>query len=57
MVTGESDDITVNQGESAITIEYPEDLSDTQVTEAEAYAALYALGGYTYNNLVHEAPE
>ena len=21
------------------------------------YAALYALGGYTYNNLAHEAPE
>ena len=50
----EEDDITVNQGESAITIEYPEDLSDTQVTEVEAYAALFAIGGYTYDNLMQE---
>ena len=44
----------VNQCESAITMECPEDLSDDQVIKAEAYAALYALGGYMYNNVVHE---
>ena len=43
----------VNQYESAITMECPENLSDDQVIEAEAYAALYALGGYMYNNMVH----
>ena len=29
-------------------------MSDEQIHEAEAYAALYALGGYTYDNVVHE---
>ena len=48
------DDVTVNQGESAVIIEYPENLLETQVTEIEAYAALYAIGGYTYDNLVQE---
>ena len=28
-----------------------------QVTKVEAYAALFALGGYTYNNLVEEGSE
>ena len=53
----EEDDVTINQGESAITIEYPKDLSDVQVTEVEAYAALFAIGGYTYDNLVQEPPD
>ena len=48
------DDVTVNQGESAVTIEYPKDLSEMQVTEIEVYAALFAIGGYTYDNLVQE---
>ena len=38
-------------------MEYPEDMSSQQVTEAEAYAALFALGGYTYNNVVEEGSE
>ena len=46
--------MTVSQSESAVTIEFPENLLGTQVTEIEAYAALYAIGGYTYNNLVQE---
>ena len=50
-------DIRVNQCESSITIEYPEDLSNHQITEVEAYAALYALSGYTYNNVVQEASD
>ena len=29
-------------------------MSDDQTQEAEAYAALYAIGGYTYSNVVHE---
>ena len=32
MVTGESDDVTMNQGESAVTIEYPEDLPEDTYT-------------------------
>ena len=44
-------------GKASVTLEYPEDLSDHQVTQVEAYAALYALGGYTYNNVVQEASD
>ena len=38
-------------------MEYREDMSSQQVTEAEAYAALFALGGYTQNNMVEEGSE
>ena len=38
-------------------MELPEELSDEQAIAAEAYATLYALGGYTYNNVVHKAPD
>ena len=48
-------DILVSQGESVVTLEIPDEIPDNQTTEAEAYAALYAVGGYTYNNVVHEA--
>ena len=34
--TLEGEEITVSQGESCITVDCPEDLSDDQVTEAEA---------------------
>ena len=44
----------MSQGESSVTLELPDEMSDEQIQEAEAYAALYALGGYTYNNVVHE---
>ena len=44
-------------GESAVTLELPDDISKEQMHEAEAYAALYALGGYTYNNVIHEVPD
>ena len=40
-----------------MTIEYSGTLSNEQVMEAVAYATLYALGGYTYNNVVQEAPD
>ena len=46
----------MNQSESAVTIEYPENLLETQVTEIEVYATLYAIGGYTYDNLMQEPP-
>ena len=53
----DGNEILVSQCESAITMELPEELSDEQAIEAEAHAVLYALGGYTYNNVVHEAPD
>ena len=56
-VETDGDEILVSQCESAITMELPEELSDEQAIEAEAYAVLYVLGGYTYNNVVHEVPE
>ena len=55
--TPEGEEITVSQGEACITVDCPDDLNDHQIVEAEAYAALYALGGYTYNNIIIEAPE
>ena len=39
-------DILVSQGESAVTLKIPDEMSNDQTTEAEAYAALYAVGGY-----------
>ena len=56
-ITTDENDIMVNQCESSITMEYPGNLSDNHIIEADAYAALYALGGYTYSNLVHEASD
>ena len=56
-VEDEGDEILVSQCESAVTMELPEELSDEQAIAAEAYTALYALGGYTYNNVVHKAPD
>ena len=53
-VETDEEEILVSQGESAVTLELPDNMSDEQIHEAEAYAALYALGGYTYNNVVHE---
>ena len=53
----EGKEITVSQGEACVTVDCPDDLDNHQRVEAEAYAALYALGGYTYNNIVIEAPE
>ena len=53
----DGDDILVNQCESAVMMEYSGTLSEEQIMEAEAYAALFALGGYTYNNVVQEAPD
>ena len=47
----------MSQGKSAVTLELLDDISDEQIHEAEAYAALYALGGYTYNNVIHEVPD
>ena len=41
----DEEEILVSQGESAVTLELPDDMSDEQMHEAEAYAALYALGG------------
>ena len=52
--TTDSEDVTVSQGESCITVECPEELNDLQLIEAEAYAALYAVGGYTYKNIIIE---
>ena len=54
-VEDDETDILVSQGELAVTLELPEDMPDDQTQEAEAYAALYAIGGYTYSNVVHEA--
>ena len=51
------EDIRVNQDESSVCIEYPEDMSNEQVTKAEAHATLFALDGYTYNNVVEEGSE
>ena len=34
-----------------------DDISEEQMHEAEGYAALYALGGYTYDNVIHEVPD
>ena len=53
----DGEEITVSQGEACVTVDCPDDLEDHQRVEAESYAALYALGGYTYNNVVVEAPE
>ena len=50
--TPEGEEIIVSQGEACITVDCPDDLSDHQIVEAEAYTALYTLGGYTYNNIV-----
>ena len=47
----------MSQGKSAVTLELLDDISDEQIHEAEAYAALYALGGYTYDNVIHEVPD
>ena len=47
----------MSQGKSAVTLELPDDISDEQMHEAEAYTALYTLGGYTYNNVIHEVPD
>ena len=47
----------MSQGKSAVTLKLPDDISDKQMHEAEVYAALYALGGYTYNNVIHEVPD
>ena len=44
----------MSQGESCITVECPEELNDLQLIEVEAYAALYAVGGYTYKNIIIE---
>ena len=54
---GTDDKVTVSQSESEVGIEFPEDFLETQVAEIEAYAALYALGGYTFDNLVQEDNE
>ena len=51
------EDIRVNQDETSVCMEYPEDMSPEQVTEAEACAILFALDGYTYNNIVEEGSE
>ena len=40
-----------------VTLEIPDETPDDQTTEAEAYAALYAVGGYTYNNIIHKAED
>ena len=40
-----------------VTLEIPDETPDNQTTEAEAYAALYAVGGYTYNNVIHETED
>ena len=50
-------DLLVSQGESMVTLEIPEDTPESQVIEAEAYAALFAIGGYTYNNIINETDE
>ena len=47
----------MSQSESAVAIEFPENFLEAQVTEIEAYAALYAIGGYTFNNLIQEDSE
>ena len=56
-VDNDRGEILVSQYKSAVTMELLEELSNEQIIEAEAYDALYALGGYTYNNVVHEAPD
>ena len=56
-VDDDEKDILVSQGESVVTLEIPDEMPDDQTTEAEAYAALYAVRGYTYNNNVHEAED
>ena len=53
-VETDEEEILVSQDESAVTLELPKDMSEEQTQEAEAYATLYALGGYTYNNVIHE---
>lgn len=50
-------DVLVNQCESAVTMKYLGTLSYKKIMEVEAYAALYALGGYMYKNVVQEAPD
>ena len=50
-------EILVSQGKSTVTLELLDDISEEQIHEAEGYAALYALGGYTYNNVVHVIPD
>ena len=47
----DEEDIVVNQGESSVTLECPEDMS------SQAYAALFTLGGYTYYNVIEEGSE
>merc|ERR1712089_90530 len=51
------DEVTVSQSESEVGIEFPEDFLEAQIAEIEAYAALYALGSYTFDNLVEEDNE
>ena len=50
-------DILVSQGESMITLEIPEETPENQLIETEAYAALFAIGGYTYDNIINETDE
>merc|ERR1712240_101251 len=45
-------DILVSQGESMVTLEIPNKTPENQSMEAEDYAALFAVGGYTYSNIV-----
>ena len=40
-------EILVSLGETVVTLELLEDISDKQMQEAKAYGALYALGEYT----------
>merc|ERR1712240_44562 len=50
-------DILVSQGESMVTLEIPDDTPEDQTMEAETYAALFAVGGYTYSNIAHDADD
>ena len=56
-VEAEKEEILVSQGKSTVTLELLDDISEEQIHEAEGYAALYALGGYTYDNIIHEVPD
>ena len=51
---GSDEEIIVLQDENSIELQYSEDLNHDELLEAKAYSLLFALGGYTYTNLMEE---
>ena len=48
------DNVKVTQTEGSVELEYDDGLTDEQILELEASSMLFALGGYTYSNLIQD---